>query len=143
MEVQTARKHLQATDKNHFHLPIIGKIAAGNPIEPLQTSQVLDLTDLMLGPNRFVLEVIGDSMSGDNIQQGDYIICERCETAKDGEIVVALINDSDSTLKRLQKNLDNTITLLPSNPKHMPVTYPAQQVKIQGVFLGLIRLMNK
>lgn len=143
MEALTASQQLHNNNRAYFQLPIIGKIAAGNPIEPLQTSQVLDLTDLMLGPNRFVLEVIGDSMSGDNICQGYYIICERCERANGGEIVVALINSAEATLKRFRKNRDDTVTLLPSNPEHSPITYQAEQVKIQGVFLGLIRLMKK
>jgi len=137
------RRNITLTDAHRLsfkQLPIIGKIAAGMPIEPLETDEVLDLGDLLLGPNRYVLQVIGDSMSGDNICDGDYIICERRETASDGAIVVAQVNDKETTLKRIKRNQDKTITLLSSNPDTTPLVYPANQVKIQGVYLGLIRL---
>lgn len=121
-------------------LPIIGKIAAGSPIEALEEGRVLDLTERLLGPNRFVFEVKGDSMIGDNICDGDYIICETRTEAEQQEIVVAVVDQQEVTLKRLQRNDDNTITLLSSNPAISPMVYSADRVKIQGVYIGLLRL---
>lgn len=129
-------------DSPHRTLPITGKIAAGNPIEPVESDKILDLTELLSGPNRFVLEVVGDSMQGDKICNGDYVICEHRDTADNGEIVVALIKNTEVTLKRIQHNSDNTVTLLSSNACLPPMVYRANDVKIQGVYLGLIRLMT-
>jgi len=122
-------------------LIIMGVIPAGGPVEPLETDQVLNISELLLKANRYVLQVIGNSMTGDNICHGDYILCEQRNKAKDGDIVVALINGKETTLKRLQTNPDNTISLLSSNPDHLPMVYPAKSVQIRGVYLGLIRLL--
>lgn len=124
-------------------LSIIGVVPAGGPVEALETDQVLNISELLLRPNRYVLQVIGNSMNGDNICHGDYILCEQRNKAKDGDIVVALINGKETTLKRLQTNPDNTITLLSSNPDHLPMVYPAKSVEIRGVYLGLIRLLQQ
>ncbi len=78
---------------------------------------------MLFGNNRFILKVQGDSMIEDNICDGDYIICERCQTAADGAIVIALIDRQEATLKRLRRNKDNTITLLPSNANYEPMHY--------------------
>jgi repressor LexA len=121
-------------------LPILGKIAAGLPIEAIVEPQFVELDRLFVGPNRFVLEVKGDSMIEDNICDGDYIICERRNVADNGAIVVALVDKQEATLKRLKRNTNNTITLLPSNPNYQPMTYGEERVEIQGVYLGLLRL---
>ena len=121
-------------------LPILGKIAAGIPIEAIVAPQFIELDRLFIGPNRFVLEVKGDSMIEDNICDGDYIICEQRSTADNGAIVIALVDKQEATLKRLKHNPNNTITLLPSNPSYPPMTYAADRVEIQGVYLGLLRL---
>lgn len=126
--------------KQYMQLPIMGLIAGGKPIESLAQVKVLDLADLMVGSNRFVLQVQGDSMNGDNICDGDYIICEKREVAKDNEIAVVIVNENEATLKRIKKNNDGTVSLLSSNPKVTPMIYPAKSIKIQGIFLGLIRL---
>jgi len=136
------KRNLELVDKPGFCLPIIGNISAGKPIEPLEADQILDLTDLMAGSNRYVLKVVGDSMNGDNICNGDYVICEKKDTANDGDIIVALIDNKEATLKRLKRNSDKTITLLPSNPEHSPTIYKEEQIEIQGVYLGLIRFSN-
>ena len=121
-------------------LPIKGKIAAGSPIEPMYTEDILDLTSLLLGEDRFVLQVVGNSMSGDNICDGDYIICKRQHTAKTGDIVVVVVNNSETTLKRLQYNDNGSVTLLPSNPSIAALNFKREQIRIEGVYLGLIRL---
>lgn len=138
------KRNLQLTDNKitGIEFPILGTISAGNPVETLKTNQVLELSHVLLGPNRFVLHVVGNSMSGDNIFDGDFIICERRDNAGDGDIVMALVNDSEVTLKRIKKNNDKTVSLIPSNPELSPMIYPENKVKIQGVYLGLVRFNN-
>ncbi len=131
---------LNATEQNTYSLPLVGKIAAGRPIEALASYEMVDLAQQLLGPNRFVLKVCGDSMIGDNIMDGDYVVCESRSTASNGEIVVALIDNQEATLKRLQREQDNMVKLLPSNPSLQPMLYAAERINVQGVYLGLLRL---
>lgn len=121
-------------------LPIIGAIAAGHAIEAISEPRHINISHHFLGPDRFILQVKGDSMLGDNICDGDYIICEKRMHFDKNEILVVLVEGQDATLKRVKKNSDNTVTLIPSNPNYSPVVYPSDQVEIQGVYLGLIRL---
>ena len=130
----------EASNAGDMTLPIIGRIAAGQPIEAIQSNETLNVAHTLIGANRYVLQVEGDSMIGDNICNGDYVICEHRKTASDGEIVVALIDNQEATLKRLQRNTDDTITLLPSNPKLSPMVYGADRVHVQGIYIGLLRL---
>jgi len=120
-------------------LPIIGRIAAGCPIEAVEDDRNVDISGL-LGGNRFVLEVKGDSMLGDNICDGDYIICERCATVDTNDIAVVLVDRSDATLKRVKDNRNGTVSLIPSNPHFSPLVYRKEEILIQGVYLGLLRL---
>lgn len=124
-------------------LPIMAQITAGKPYAALESDQVLNLSELLLGANRYVLQVIGDSMNGDNICDGDYILCERTNIAADDQIVVALVNGKETTLKRIKADRDGNVTLLSSNPDIPPMVYPAADVEVQGVYLGLIRLSGK
>ena len=126
----------------YSRLPIIGRIAAGRPIEVVEDNKVLDLAAALLGPKRFVLEVKGDSMIGDNICDGDYIICERRDEVLDGDIVVAEIDGRDTTLKRLYHHGEDDVMLTPSNPSLKPSVYSTSRVTFKGVYLGLIRLSN-
>ena len=128
------------TDDHASCLPVIGKIAAGRPIEAINAPQFLNINAHFLGANRFVLQVSGDSMIGDSIRNGDYIICEQANTANRGDIVVALIDGEEATLKRVRPNSDGTISLIPSNPRLSPMVYQADRVQIQGIYLGLLRL---
>lgn len=121
-------------------LPMLGKIAAGEPIEAVEHDQRFDITHTLIGPNRFILQVKGDSMIGDNICDGDYIICEKRSSVYPHEIAIVLIDNQEATLKRVQKNKNNTVTLLPSNANLSPMVYPAGQVIIQGIFIGLLRI---
>lgn len=138
------RRNIQlALDKALLpELPIIYRIPAGQPFEPLESDKVLNLSDLLLGPNRYVLQVLGNSMSGDNICHGDYILCQQVDQAEDEDIVVAQINGKETTLKRLRNNEDGTISLISSNPEVEPLVYPKEAVEVQGVYLGLIRLIH-
>lgn len=123
-----------------YRLPLLGKIAAGRPIEAIPHEQELDLTTLFTGKRLYALQVQGDSMIEEGILDGDKVICEQRETANNGEIVVALIDQDSATLKRFKRNRDGTITLIPANHAMTAMTYAAERVQIQGILLGVVRL---
>lgn len=123
-------------------LPLVGAIAAGQPIEAIEDNETINIGEIFLGEGRFALRVKGDSMIEDGIFDGDVVVCQRSEVANDGQIVVALIDNSEATLKRIQKNTNQTITLLPANAKLKPMVYDANRVTIQGIFIGLLRMAN-
>ncbi len=126
--------------ENCFSLPILGRIAAGRPIEAIAEQNYFDASNILFSAGRYLLQVNGDSMIGDNICDGDLIICEQRQTATNGQIVVALINQTETTLKRIYYNPDRTIRLVASNPAVKPMVYLAKEVSIQGIYLGLIRI---
>ena len=120
-------------------LPFLGRIAAGQPIEAIAGQDEIDLSEFFMGPNRFVLRVQGDSMIESGILPDDMVIVESRDSARDGEIVVALIDATEATLKRLQRNGDGSITLHPANAALTPMRYSAARVRIQGVVVGQFR----
>jgi len=120
-------------------LPLIGKIAAGQPIEAIPDENQFDLTAFFMGSNRFILKVQGDSMIDAGILDSDMVIVEHRDHARNGDIIVALIDSDEATLKYLQQNKDGTVTLLPANSTMRPMNYPAERVKIQGVVVGQMR----
>lgn len=125
-------------------IPLVGKIAAGYPIEAIEDRQFLDLEDLF-GPDSrftrsgdiFALEVTGESMRDAGILEGDYVVCERRQTARNGETVVALIDGDEATLKKLYKEPNGRIRLQPANPAFEPI-WPTS-LQIQGVVIGIVR----
>jgi len=124
-------------DERPTRLPLVGTIAAGRPIEAIEEREVLDLEELFVSPTGcYVLKVRGDSMVGDNICDGDFVIVEKRDTARDGETVVALINGEEATLKRLYRT-PSGVRLEASNPQYEPIF--ARDVKIQGVVVGVLR----
>jgi repressor LexA len=120
-------------------LPLLGRIAAGQPIEAIPGEDEIDLSEFFVNHNRFVLRVAGDSMIEDGILDGDMVVVEKRDTADNGEIVVALIDGNEATLKRLQKNRDGSVTLRPANSSLSPMRYNAARVRIQGVVVGQFR----
>jgi repressor LexA len=124
-------------------LPLVGKIAAGQPIEAIPDHNTFDLSAFFLGPNRFVLKIQGDSMIDAGILEDDMVVVEQRDNARDGDIVVALIDKDEATLKYLQQNKDGTVTLLPANQTMQPMNYPADRVQIQGVVVGQMRSYDK
>jgi len=120
-------------------LPLLGKIAAGRPIEAIPNHDEVNLMDFFMGPNRFVLKVSGDSMIDAGILDGDMVVVEKRARANNNEIIIALIDNDEATLKRIKHNKDGTITLIPANPKLLPATYPAERIAIQGVVVGQMR----
>jgi len=119
-------------------LPLLGRIAAGSPVETYETPETISLSDITRKREVFVLEVRGDSMQDEHIVNGDYVIVERVRTAHQGEIVVALVEGSETTLKRFYREGDR-IRLQPSNSTMPPIMVPAQAVQIQGRVIGILR----
>lgn len=121
-------------------LPVYGRIAAGTPIEALaDASTTIDVPSILLGEGEhYVLQVVGDSMIEAGIQDGDWVVVRRCETAESGDIVVALIEDREVTLKRLRKR-GASIALEAANPAYETRIFGPHQVKVQGRVVGLLR----
>ena len=120
-------------------LPLLGRIAAGKPIEAVATSEILSLSDFVGSKNVYVLKVRGDSMIDDHICDGDFVVVESIADAANGETVVALVDDSDATLKRFYREKNGKVRLQPSNPEMTPMVYDAQRVKVQGRVIGVLR----
>jgi len=119
-------------------LPVMGRIAAGQLHEAIENPERISLCDITGSKDVFVLEVAGESMQDEHIINGDYVLVERTNTARDGEIVVALVDNSDATLKRVYREGD-VIRLQPSNVKMQPIRVPATSVQIQGRVIGVLR----
>jgi repressor LexA len=120
-------------------LPLVGTIAAGAPIEALETPDSIDLTQLFKTSGAsFVLQVRGNSMIEDGINDGDYVIIERRNTANDGDTVVALLSNGEATLKRLYREKDR-IRLQPANSTLQPIYVHPDELQIQGVVVGVLR----
>lgn len=120
-------------------IPLHGRIAAGTPIEALQGTESFAVPAALLGPGEhYALEVSGDSMVDEGILDGDFALIRKVDSARDGEIVVALINDEEATLKTYRRE-GNMIRLDPANRSYSPQRYREDQVRIQGKLAGLIR----
>lgn len=124
-------------------LPLVGRIAAGLPIEAIEDRDKIAVPAHLVGRNdTYVLLVKGDSMSEDHVLDGDYVIVEKRETASDGEMVVALIRNSEATLKRFRR-VGNRIRLEPANPAFEAMVFDESEVIIQGVVVGLLRKYDR
>ena len=130
---------MEGVDIRPDSLPLLGRIAAGHPIEAIPDLDTLNLTEFLLGPNRFALRVQGDSMIEAGILDGDTVIIKRGETANDGDIVVALIDDEEATLKRFHRRVGGKVELMPENCRLRPLILDADRVRIQGVLVGQLR----
>jgi repressor LexA len=119
-------------------LPLVGRIAAGQPIEAVQNPETISLADFVRSKEVIVLEVRGESMQDEHILDGDYVLVEKSKTAHNGDIVVALIDANDATLKRFYREGDN-VRLQPSNVTMQPIIVPAASVEIQGRVIGVLR----
>lgn len=122
-----------------IELPLHGRIAAGAPIEAFEGHSSLPVPAALLGPgDHYALEVSGDSMIEAGIFDGDYALIKRTQTARDGEIVVALVDNEEATLKYLHHD-GGKIRLDPANASYSPQVYFAEQVQVQGKLAGLLR----
>ena len=120
-------------------VPLHGRIAAGLPVEALESDRSLSVPAALLGPgDHYALEVSGDSMIDAGIFDGDYALIRRCDDARDGDIVVALIDNAEATLKYLRRE-QGMIHLDPANSAHSSQHYPSSRVRVQGKLAGLLR----
>ncbi len=128
----------QRTRPSGASLPFLGKVAAGQPTLAIEQNERLELGELFSGPNNFVLEVRGQSMIEDHIQDGDFVVIRKASEARDGERVVAMIND-EVTLKRFYRAPDH-IRLEPANKEMAPIiVHPTDDASILGVLVGVMR----
>ncbi len=121
-------------------IPLLGKVAAGVPIEAIATPDSVSIPADWLGRGeRFALRVRGDSMIDAHIEDGDIVVVEKKEVARDGDTVIALVDDSEATLKIFRSPPDGSIRLEPRNPSLKPMIFEASRVRIQGIVVGVLR----
>ena len=123
-------------------IPLLGKVAAGLPIEALMHQETISVPDEMLprrgGPN-YALRVAGDSMIDEHITDGDFVVVHGKQTAENGEMVIALVNGSEATVKKFYREAGGWIRLQPANATVPPLRFQENEVLIQGVVVGVIR----
>lgn len=136
----TGREIASAPAAETVQLPLYGRIAAGTPIEALRDqSAFVDIPATMLAPgDHYALEVAGDSMIEAGILDHDTVVIQRCDSAENGTIVVALVDEEEVTLKRLRRK-GNTIALEPANAAYETRIFGADRVRVQGKLVGLVR----
>ena len=135
----TRKRNQPAPANDVIEVPLHGRIAAGLPMEALESDRSLSVPAALLGPgDHYALEVSGDSMVDAGIFDGDYALVKRCDTARDGDIVVALVDGSEATLKYLRHER-GMIRLDPANTAHTPQHYLPSRVRVQGKLAGLLR----
>lgn len=120
-------------------LPLVGRIAAGRPIEAIETRGEVSLADLARGREVFALEVRGDSMIDEHIVEGDFVLVEKVPQVENGQLVVALVDGGEATLKRLFRERGGMVRLQPANERLRPMLYPADRVRVQGRVIGVLR----
>jgi repressor LexA len=128
-----------AANNDVIEIPLHGRIAAGVPIEAMESDRMLPVPAALLGPGEhYALEVSGDSMIEAGILDGDYALIRRTDVARDGEIVVALIHDEEATLKYMRRE-NGMVRLDPANSAYEPQIYRPGEVQVQGKLAGLLR----
>jgi repressor LexA len=126
------KQSLAVAAETNMTLPLLGRIAAGHPLEAVENPESISLAEV------YVLQVKGESMQDEHIMDGDYVLVEKADTARDGEIVVALVDGTDATLKRIYREGETT-RLQPSNAAMNPILLPASSVQVQGRVIGVLR----
>jgi len=125
--------------ERHTELPLLGRIAAGRPLEAVEEKETISLGDFVRSQNVYVLQVRGTSMQDDHILDGDFVVVEQTHVANNGEIVVALLKNEEATLKRLYREPHGRIRLQPANSTMQPIVVPAAEVRVQGKVIGVLR----
>jgi len=136
--LELAPKFLQER-RTRSGVPLLGRIAAGAPVEAMEQREELHFADFAGNGNTFALEVRGESMIEDHICDGDLILLERVQEARDGDIVVALVGGTETTLKRFYRDANAMVRLQPANATLKPILVPARDVQIQGRLLAVLR----
>ena len=140
--LELAPKYVQEqrrTKPPALEIPLLGRIAAGAPVESVEQREMLNFADFAAGGNTFALEVTGNSMIDDHICDGDLILLERVAEVRDGDIVVALVAGHETTLKRLYREPGDMIRLQPANSALKPILVPAPDVEVQGRLMAVLR----
>lgn len=143
--IELSPKYLQQLRKQRqlaagrTEIPLVGRIAAGTPVEAFPERESLHFSDFVGDTETFALEVCGDSMIEDHIMSGDYVLVERTQQANDGDLVVALVDGAETTLKRFYREGHDTVRLQPANAEMEPILVPAEKVQIQGRLLAVLR----
>ncbi len=119
-------------------LPLAGVIVAGRPLEAVENPESISLGDFTRAKDVYVLQVKGESMQDEHIVDGDYVLVEKTKAVRDGEIVVALISNYETTLKRIYQE-GQTVRLQPSNASMKPILVPSAEVEVQGRVIGVLR----
>jgi repressor LexA len=130
---------LRGSAAPRLEVPLAGRIAAGAPVESYEGTETLNFSDFAGGKDTFALEVRGDSMIDDHILNGDYVLVERTQDVRNGEVVVALVDGAETTLKRFYREADGMVRLQPANAEMAPILVPAERVGIQGRLLAVLR----
>ncbi len=141
VSMDTVRKAVlpEPANSNVLEIPLHGRIAAGAPIEAFEGTEILPVPAALLGAGEhYALEVSGDSMVEAGSLDGDFALIKRTETARDGEIVVALVRGEEATLKYLRRE-NGRIRLDPANASYSPQYYAPHEVQVQGKLAGLLR----
>ncbi len=125
-----------AEEGEQYCLPLVGKIAAGLPLEACEVLRRIDLKSMLDAPDQFFFEVSGDSMQDMGIVDGDYVLMKKQQLARPGSVVAAIIDEGEATLKEFHYNSDNTITLRSYNQAYKDMIYPAERVNIFAIYTG-------
>jgi repressor LexA len=121
-------------------LPLLGRVAAGSPIEAITSTETIFVPEDMVGRQEtYVLQVKGDSMIEEQIRDGDYVIVENRQSARDGEMVIALLDGENATLKKLYREGGGRVRLQPANAALSPIYVDQSRLQIQGVVIGVLR----
>ena len=124
-----------------IELPILGSVAAGYPIEAMESSETYTVPDAMItrGGNHYVLRVRGNSMIDEQIRDGDFVVVNERQRADNGEMVIALLNGSSATVKKFYRERDGRIRLQPANETMQPMYVHENDITIQGIVVGVMR----
>ena len=141
--IEVSARYFDEQRQYHQHgapseVPLLGKIAAGSPVESFATQESLTFGDFAGDEGTFALQVRGDSMIDDHICSGDYVLVQKAERVRDGEIVVALVDGAETTLKRFFDEGED-VRLQPANSTMDPIRVPKKDVQIQGRVLAVLR----
>lgn len=141
--IDVAPRYLQEQRRNRFQasleVPVLGTIAAGQPVETYNDPASVSFADFIGQKDTYALKVRGNSMIEDHICEGNMILVENTVQARDGDIVVALVGGTETTLKRFYREPGNIIRLQPANSTMSPIRVPAQDVQVQGRLLAVLR----
>jgi len=140
--LELAPKYLQEQQdlrEASYEVPLAGRIAAGAPVEAYEGDETLSFSDFAGDHDTYALEVRGDSMIDDHIMSGDFVLIERTESVRDGDVVVALVDGSETTLKRFYKEPKGQVRLQPANAAMEPILVAAERLQIQGKLLAVLR----